>query len=122
MTVCVPRSQSICPSAYTDTMVTFVGSAIPGDRDGFKMEYYFLFNFKRSACRIVKLKDKEENELGAPRLIESGTEVCAPFATAGLSPCPHVLCCPQLVTLRCFTLPRKRKPAVSLVKSLNFWT
>ena len=98
-------------------MVTFVGSAIPGDRDGFKMNIgVFLFNFKRSACRIVQ----EENELGAPRLIESGTEVCAPFATAGLSPCPHVLCCPQLVTVRCDTLPRERRPAVSLVKSLNF--
>lgn len=45
--------------------------------------------------------------------------VCAPIATAGLSPCPHVLCCPQLITLRCF-VPRERRPAVSLVKSLDF--
>lgn len=69
---------------------------------------------------MIKPKDKEENEPGAPRLIDSGAQACAPVATAGLSPSPHLLCCPLLVTLRCFTLPRERRPAVSLVKSLNF--
>lgn len=76
-------------------MVIFVGSAIPGDRDGFKMSIeFFLFNFKRSACRIVKLKDKEEDELGAPRLIDSGTE-CVP-------PSPPQAC---LLVLTCCAAP-----------------